>query len=153
MLSLLGYYKPARNSARSAIENVIRSCLFLRKVEADKILSTYELFATAKSTFGAEPQMAKLISQLENQYKELCKTVHSAKVDYMSLSIPFEVLNKFDKAKYTTNVDLLRKVCATSNQTMFWLLHGELRRAGHINEDFVRDAIPRTLKRAVGEKD
>jgi hypothetical protein len=151
-LTLLGIYKPARAALRSAVENFIRVLLLMRDRDVSGIGTVYNLFAQAKAEFKNDAQMLKYIHQLEASYGELCKTVHSAKVDYMSLTVPFERLSRFDTSRYQRNLDHLRNVCALANQAMFWLWHRKLGVAGHLNDDLVRDAVPRSLKRAIGDQ-
>jgi len=149
VMTLLHFYKPARLSMRSGVENLIRSLLLIRGVDATGIHAVHELFNRGKSHFSAEAAIANKVIQLEQIYGDLCKTVHSAKIDYMSLTVPFERLSIFQTTRYTSNMIILRNVSSAANQAVFGLWYAELKKAGHVNEDLVRDAVPRTLKRAV----
>ncbi|MFT9096521.1 MAG: hypothetical protein ABF459_15455, partial [Gluconobacter cerinus] len=83
-----------------------------------------------------------------NIYGELCKSVHSSNIDYLSLSVPFEKLSDFNEEQFLTENERLREVCAVVNQCAFWWWDSKLAVAGHSNEDMVRDAVPRAIKRA-----
>lgn len=147
-LTLFNLYKPARMSLRSGIENVVRSILLLQGVKADEIATVYGLFDRIKLYFSGDATISARIHKLAASYADLCKTAHSAKTDYMSLTVPFNNIIKFQNAKFNSNLGQIRDVSATVNQNLFWIWHLELRLVGHTNSDLVRDAVPRTLKRA-----
>lgn len=151
LLTLAGFYKPARSSLRSAIENSIRVFLISKKIDVSDILSVHELFGIAKKEFSDDRIVLRLLNDLHNEYGELCKSVHSAKIDYLSLTIPFEKLSIFQRTPYLSNVDKLRCVSSLLNQGVFWLWGQHLAIAGHGNEDIVRDSLPRGIKRAKAE--
>lgn len=152
LLTLMHVYKPARMSLRSGIENFVRSLLLIRGVDPTQISSVFELFAEAKLQYKDEDVVLSNVNELHRNYVELCKTVHSTKIDYMSLSVPFEHICVFQNGRYTATVRCICSVSSAANQAMFFLWHSHLGRIGHRNEDLVRDAIPRALKRVVGER-
>jgi hypothetical protein len=149
LFTLMHLYKPARMVLRSSIENLLRTLLFIKGVDAAKITVVYELFAATKSAFSGHATMVAVLKRLDSVYADLCKTVHSAKVDYMSLSVPFEQLFVFNSTRYAANLAAIQSVASVANRTMFLILHDALKTAGHHNEDFVRDSVPRALKREV----
>lgn len=149
VLTLLNLYKPARTSLRSGIENFFRALLLIRNIDATRIRNVYELFDQVEDSFSKESLVASNIHKLRATYGDLCKTVHSTKIDYMSLSIPFERLNDFHSSRFNSNLVVIRSAITAANQVIFCLWHEELKKAGRSNDDFVRDAIPRSLKRAI----
>lgn len=148
MLTLMNLYKPAKISLRSGVENFIRSFLIYRGIDASEISAVYELFDTAKSAFRNDIIIEKNVSSLISDYSDLCKAVHSSKIDYMSLTVPFERLSAFFGSRYNLNMVTLRSVCTSANQLAFLLWNDQLNKVGHENEDYVRDSIPKNVKRA-----
>jgi hypothetical protein len=152
LLSLMHLYKLARMALRSSIENLLRTLLFIRGVDGAKFNVVYELFTAAKTEFSGEPAGTLILQKLEMLYADLCKTVHSAKIDYMSLAVPFEQLVSFSASRYRANLNSINSVATAANRIMFLVWHTRLKATGHLNEDFVRDATPRSLKREVSSK-
>lgn len=147
-LNLCSLYKSSRSSLRSGIENAIRVVLFEKEIDVTKIGSVFDLFGEAKSAYKTEGVAQNLILRLNTIYGELCKSVHSSSTDYLSLSVPFEKLSEFNKKQFLAENERLRDVCSIVNQIAFWLWDSKLGAAGHANEDLVRDAVPRAVKRA-----
>ena len=147
-LTLFNLYKPARISLRSGVENFVRSILLLQGIKADEIVTVYGLFDCIKLHYSSDSTISGRIHKLTASYADLCKTAHSAKTDYMSLTVPFNNILTFQNTKFNGNLGQIRDVSATVNQILFWIWHLELRLVGHANSDLVRDAIPKNLKRA-----
>lgn len=148
LLNLLSLYKVCRYSMRSGIENFIRVIILYAGTDVDALTSVYDLFSVAKDKYKSDATAAALISKLHSGYGELCKSVHSAKVDYLSLAVPFEKLSIFDIGQFKENNEKIRDVLSSINQLLFWLWTDRLASAGHENEDYVRDSVPRSLKRS-----
>jgi hypothetical protein len=147
-LNLCSLYKSSRSSLRSGIENAIRVSLLEKEVDITKIVSVFDLFGAAKSLYKADSVVHGLIVRLSTIYGELCKSVHSSSTDYLSLSVPFEQLSDFNEEQFLAENERLRDVCSIVNQCAFWWWDSKLPTAGHSNEDMVRDAVPRAVKRA-----
>lgn len=147
-LNIISLYKSSRSSLRSGIENAIRIILLEKKINVKEIYSVSELFDEAKSACRQDNVAHGLIIKLIVIYADLCKSVHSADISYLSLSVPFERLSLFDEAQFLAENDRLRDVCSIINQCAFWLWDDKLSLAGHANEDMVRDAVPRAVKKA-----
>ena len=148
LLTLLHIYKPARACLRSGIENHLRSLLLIKKHDASKINNVYDLFKSARKEFQKDSTVKKNIDRLSDYYDELCKTVHSAKIDYMALTVPFETIPTFNTHRFGANLSMIKSVCSLSNQSIFWLWHNQLSKVGPANSDLVRDSIPKNIKRA-----
>ena len=147
-LNLSSLYKSSRSSLRSGIENAIRVALIEKGIDVKNIVSVSDLFSEVKSSYKDDVFAYELIIKLTVIYSDLCKSVHSADVNYLSLSVPFQRLSEFDETQFLAENDRLREVCSIINQCAFWLWSDKLSLAGHSNEDMVRDAIPRAVKRA-----
>ncbi|MHA6768176.1 hypothetical protein [Sphingobium ummariense] len=147
-LNLGSLYKSARSSLRSGIENAVRVALINKGVNVKKIASVFELFNEAKSIYKNDVFVHSFLIKLNAIYADLCRSVHSSDANYLSLSVPFERLSKFDETQFIAENDRLRDVCSVINQCAFWMWHDKLSSAGHANEDMVLDAVPRTVKRA-----
>lgn len=147
-LNLCSLYKSSRSSLRSGIENAIRVSLLQREIDIANIVSVFDLFAAAKSAYKTDQIVHGHIVKLNAIYGELCKSVHSSSANYLSLSVPFEQLSDFEEEQFLAENERLREVCAIVNQCAFWWWDSKLAVAGHSNEDMVRDAVPRSVKRA-----
>jgi hypothetical protein len=147
-LTLLDLYKPARGSLRGAVENFLRLSLMYGGVDPTEETRVYELWRLGKKNFASVAGATDAIQHLEVLYSELCKTVHASKINYMSLAVPFETLSEFHAGRFKSNFTLMKSVYARENQLLFLIKHRALRLVGHKNEDFVRDALPPTIKRA-----
>jgi hypothetical protein len=147
-LNLCSLYKSSRSSLRGAIENGIRVLLIDKEVEVVSIVSVSDMFARAKAECQADSVALAIVKRLHQLYGELCKSVHSSNTDYLSLTVPFEKLSEFEDQAFSKNSAFLRDVSSALNQCAFWIWEGHLSLVGHANSDLVRDAIPRSLKRA-----
>jgi hypothetical protein len=147
-LNLCSLYKAARSSLRSAIENTVRVLLLHKGVDIAPLNSVYDMFARVKHEYKADTTCLLLINKLHAFYGDLCKSVHSASVEYLSLSVPFEKLSVYDAIPFFENNDRLRDVSSAMNQCAFWMWSPLLVQCGHKNVDLVLDALPRSIKRA-----
>lgn len=94
---------------RSGVENVVRALLILEGHKANEIEAVWELFAVARSTFlsAGKDVMVLRVDALHTRYGEMCKTVHSAAPEYMSLRVPFERIFEIDDEKFRITQRLL----------------------------------------------
>lgn len=146
LLNLYSLYKSSRSSLRSGIENAVRVVLLDKKESVTDVSSVYELFALLKKNYS-DVHYKDPIYHLHQSYGELCKSVHSAKLNYLSQTIPFDNLSLLDEAEFISNNEMLRKSCSSLNQMLFLTWDTKLKLAGHANEDLVRDALPKGVKR------
>ncbi|RYF22611.1 MAG: hypothetical protein EOO77_03735 [Oxalobacteraceae bacterium] len=146
-LNLISLYKSSRSSLRSGIENFVRVILLSNGEDMKALTSVFDLFAAARKLLITEHAALKIFDDLRILYGELCKSVHSAKVDYLAQTVPFDKLSQFDQVQFFGNIEKTREVCALVNQLSFWCWNERLAFVGHENADFVSDSVPRKLKR------
>jgi hypothetical protein len=108
----------------------------------------YDMFARAKHEYKSDTTARALIEKLHAHYGELCKSVHSSILDYLSLEVPFERLSAFDGSSFKHNNEMMRDISSIFNQCAFWLWYEALHECGHKNQDMVLDALPNSIKRA-----
>ena len=148
MLNLCSFYKSSRSSLRSAVENGVRVLLLNKGTDISGIVSVYDMFVEARSLYKGDGIIVDIINRLYKVYGDLCKSVHSSHVDYLSLAVPFSELSTFDAKKFIEINENIREVSSCLNQCSFWIWDAHLPLVGHPNSDLVRDAVPRNVKRA-----
>ncbi|MBO9429681.1 hypothetical protein [Sulfitobacter sp. R18_1] len=146
-LTCIGLYKPARTSARSAIENLIRFLLLHRGVDAMSITAVYALFEEANRTFLADEEQFKRIGRLRSVYSELCKTVHSSSADYMNLEVPFNTMLTFDKGKFSDNRDIVRECCTIVGELLFVEFDSLVQSAHYTHRDILSESVSKSVRR------
>lgn len=147
-LTCIGLYKPARTSARSAIENLIRFLLLHRGVDAMKITSVYALFDEINASYSAVPDQLIRVGQLRGIYGELCKTVHSSSADYMNLKVPFNTMLTFDETKFIENRNIVRDTCNVVGEILFLEFNGLVQSAHHSQKDILSESVSKTVRSA-----
>lgn len=146
-LNFISLYKSSRSSLRSGIENFVRVILLSYGEDAKGLTSVFDLFAATRKMLVNEPPAQRIFDNLRKLYGELCKSVHSAEVDYLAQTVPFEKLSQLDQTQFLNNIEKIRETCALVNQLSFWRWNERLASLGHENADFVSDSLPRNLKR------
>ena len=149
MLNFMGAYKSARLGLRGSIENSIRVFTASSGVDVLTINSVYELIESCKAHWATSPQKVQALSNMYGLYGELCKTVHSTSVGYMSLRVPFETMLKFDKGEFDGNCRLIDKTLKAVGEGYFLEFHGLLNRLDFKSADYVRDSVEAEVKRSV----
>lgn len=144
-LTLVGIYKPARLSLRSGIENALRVKIAGSGCDVATITTVPDLVSTAKACAQTEAQSVRLGS-LYAIYGELCRTVHSAAIDYMALRVPFERISQFDATEAQSNLNLLADVLKHLNEVFYIDFHQHLKLIEYRNADLIRDAIEAKVK-------
>lgn len=150
-LTCIGLYKPARTSARSAIENLVRFLLLHRGVDAMSINSVYELFDEANAIFSTDRKQLGRIHQLRSIYRELCKTVHSSSADYMNLEVPFNTMLTFDRDKFAANRNIVRDSCKTAGELLFIEFNSLVQSAHHTQKDILSDSVSSSVRKEARE--
>src|SRR5690606_461496 len=118
---LTSAYKPSISMLRSSVENLIRSILLLRGVQVNTIDAVWELFAVARSNFLKEGEdwVVIRIDALHVRYSEMCKTVHSAAPEYMSLRVPFERIFEFSEEVFVVTRHLVKDVFRLALEALY----------------------------------
>lgn len=147
LLTLFHFYKPSRMCMRSAAENFARFITINDKIDLKSQKSTYELLDAVKLASSSYPNMRSEIDKVCAIYAELCLTVHSAKVEYMTLKVPFAHLTKFDAILFGSNLHIFLRLATALNRTLFLYWGSKLEKIGHKNADLIRDTLPSSLKR------
>lgn len=148
LLNLYSLYKSSRSSLRSGVENSLRVILLHKMVDISAIVTVYELFNRSRIEYKSDELALKLISGMQVSYSELCMSVHSSKLDYLSVAVPFASLSEFQEDQFSVNNNLIRSVSSSVNQIFFLIWSQSLYLAGHVNEDLVRDALPKLVKKS-----
>ena len=150
-LTLICVYKPARLSLRSAIENCVRVLLLHEGVDIEPIKSVHGLFDLANASASMSATQKFRISTLHGIYGELCKTVHSVAINYMSLEIPFQSISKYDTQRSNSNLKNLRDTLRLINSCFYRSFYREIDTLSPRNQDAVLDALPRAIKKEITE--
>ena len=151
--TLTAFYKPGLLCLRSAIENYLRFLVSLDGTDPGTIPTVYELFAEAKSRYPTGSIERPFIDRLHTQYALLCRTSHTTKIDHMSLEVPFSRLNVHSTTKAEENLRRIDLVCTQMLNMWFSVFHQNLNEIGPDNADLTRSLVPRSLKRAISNKE
>lgn len=149
MLTLMGGYKAARLGLRGAIENAIRVFTAASGQDVLVINSVYDLVESCKSHWATTPLKVQTLTNLYSLYGDLCKTVHSSSVDYMSLRVPFETIMQFDKNEFARNASLIDSTLKSIGEGYFIQFHQLLHKIDFKNADYIRDSIEADIKSQV----
>jgi hypothetical protein len=147
-LHLTSAYKPSVSMLRSSVENVIRTLLIVEGINTKEIEAVWELFAVARAHFlkrGMDVIVLR-IDALHGRYGEMCKTVHSAAPEYMSLRVPFERIFEAEHEKFVITQKLLTDVFRISAEALYLSRGGNLGTLHHRLADEIRDGLSPSTK-------
>lgn len=147
-LTSIGVYKQSRTCLRSAIENAMRSIVANSGADVSKFNTIPELFKFAKTTSEIK-SFTDSCDYLYSQYKNLCLTVHSAAIEYMSLVVPFSEIIDINIDEANGNFVLIKNVYSKINEVMYVSYGSVLPRAYYKHADAILDALPSSLKSEV----
>ena len=152
-LTLISFYKPSLLCLRSAIENFLRFMVSLDGIDPGLIGTVHQLFAESKKKHAMGTIERPFLDKLHAQYALLCRTSHTTKVDYMSMEVPFSRLNVHSSPKADENLRRIDLVCTQILNLTFCHFHRDLHQIGVGNADLARSFVPRSLRRAVSNRE
>lgn len=146
-LNFIGAYKASRLTARGGIENTLRVLTAVRGVNILELNSVPALVSGCKDAWASNVLKVQLIGSMYSLYGELCNTVHSSAIDYMSLRVPFERIVEQDTAQYDDNARLLDSLFHLVGEALFLTFHDLLNLMEFKNADYIRDSVSAEIKR------
>lgn len=140
--SVNGNYKAARLLLRSSIENFMKAIAQDEDNSIDQESSVYNLFNRVKAiSFFSRPETRNLFDDIHQEYKELCKDVHTATTANMA---KLSALNTFPTFDQKEADGLLRIVQAliTSYVTLMALKYNvHYHTIGYSNKEVIENGI------------
>jgi hypothetical protein len=143
-----GLYKAANMSARSAVENCFRVITGLQGLDFRTQNSVFDLIALAKQS-PARGQFAEFDLQLGimvGKYGDLCKYVHSAGEEFLSLERKLGEVPRWNKVAGDSFVESLVQLIQSSASLLIYLRPQALRALRHDQRDVVLDSLPMRAK-------
>lgn len=151
LLNFLGLYKSARLSYRGAIENIVRVFAASASVDVLSINSIPTLINRCQDAWASTPAKVQRLNSLYVIYGELCNTVHSTSVDYMSLKVPFQTLLTQDSEEFRLNMTIFDKLLKEMGEALYLTFHAILASIEFKNADYISDSLTADAKKAVLE--
>lgn len=138
-----GNYKAARLLLRSSIENYMKAIALDADTTIDQESSVYNLFDRVKavSFFSSSRDTMKLFTAIYQEYKELCRDVHTASVANM---IQMSALNTFPTFDLKHANALLRivKTLVSSYVTLLTLKYNaHYHSIKYVNKEVIENAV------------
>lgn len=148
-LTLASCYKASRLCLRGSIENAIRVLTASAGYDILKINTVWELVEACKEKWAVDSLRLSILSNIYSIYTDLCNTVHSTSIDYMSLRVPFEKLFDYEKAAFLENANIFDSTMRLLGEAFFLEFHDHLNLIDFKNADYIRDSVEKQIKKAV----
>lgn len=146
-----GNYKASRVMLRISIENFIRAISSIEKNSQLKEMSTYKLFEIAAATkiISNNSLIKKHYDKLHNDYKLLCKDIHTASKLNMSNITSLVDFPSFNKIKSNECKSIFIRVSENITILLCLLFNEFYHSMHHRNKENIINALPGTLKAAI----
>ena len=137
-----GNYKGARLLLRSSIENYMKGASLDEDGTIDQESSVYELFNRAKATvFFTQREHLKLFDVIHQEYKALCRDVHTATTANMALVSALNTFPTFNQ-KFADGVLKTVKRLIESYVTLLAMKYNEYYHGiGYENKEVIENAV------------
>ncbi|MDP3821705.1 MAG: hypothetical protein Q8R33_09530 [Burkholderiales bacterium] len=144
----IGLYKAASMSARSALENLFRVIAGLQGLDFRPLDSVFELVelvkqSPARTTYS---QFDQELGVLIDKYGALCKYVHSAGEEFMSLDRKLGEIPRWTKDDGEALAANFVRMVQSAMSLLIYLRVSALRELRHDQRDIVLDALSNTTK-------
>lgn len=148
--SVNGNYKGSRLLLRSSIENFMKAISLDEDTTIDQEKSVYALFDRAKSIpFFSKDTYKNLFDVVHQQYKELCKDVHTATTNNMMQMSALNTLPSFDVNLAKSVSDVVLSLIPTY-VTMLSLKYNVFYHSIHFeNKDIIQSALIKEFADAI----
>lgn len=153
LLSCQGLYKPANLILRSAIENAIKAIGVAHGQNVLSITSTYDLIRSVRKIRLIEDSRAasKCYSNLIGKYDELCKFVHTADEQHMSLTAFLHDYPEYDAKRAAYFEATVKTTVVAICGLLALTFPKKLRSMHHRHADLIYDMLPAGLKSELAE--
>lgn len=137
-----GNYKAARLLLRSSIENFMKAIAQDEDNSIDQESSVFKLFDRVKAIiFFSRSETKKLFEDIHQEYKELCKDVHTATTEKMTKLSALNSFPSFDQ-KQVDGILRIAKVLITSYITLIALKYNKhYHSIGFLNKEVIENGI------------
>lgn len=148
-----GNYKAARLLLRSSIENFMKAIAQDEDNSIDQEPSVFKLFDRVKAIgFFSRSETKKLFEDIHQEYKELCKDVHTATTANMTKLSALNTFPSFDQ-KQVDGVLRIVIVLITSYITLMVLKYNKhYHSIGFLNKEVIENGIKQEYADAINNK-
>lgn len=147
-----GLYKPCNLILRSSIENFFRATGLHEGQAILEIESTFELARVIRATVIVQgsPEARNQFDRLWSAYRELCKYVHTADENHMSLTTAVGVFPRFEKKEAEKTAAMMKNCMQASYGLLCLMFPKYYRKFHHQDYDAVSDVLPKALRQKLG---
>lgn len=138
-----GNYKASRLLLRSSIENFMKAIVLDEDTTIDQESSVFNLFDRVKavSMFSSSAETMKLYYSIHQEYRELCRDVHTAGVENMTQLSALKTFPTFDE-KQAEGLMRIVKILIMSYVTLLSLKYNNhYHSIGFANKDVIENAV------------
>lgn len=150
---LNGAYKPSKLVLRNCIETFVKAILCNENEDYLKIKNLYEVFDIASDiNFFSEFSNKKYFHKLNNQYSELCLTVHSGDI---KTNAKLETLGVFPSFDSDLSIEISKRFILIVDSIMFLIIsnyYEEVFKMHHSIRDTILEGLPANLKKELSER-
>lgn len=147
---LNGAYKPSKLVLRSCIETFIKSVLGNEDEAFLKLKNVYEVFEIAsKIEFFTNHNNKVYFEKLNNQYSELCITVHSGDIKYNAQLCTLERFPSYDES---LSLEVAKRFVLIAETITFLIISNfddAFHKMHHTIKDSTLDGLPAKLKKDI----
>ncbi len=151
-LNFVGFYKAARLCSRGSIENLLRVLVASAGENVLEINTIPDLVNRCRQIWAHTPERLEVVNTIYSIYSELCNTVHSVSIDYMSLRIPFDKVSEQNSTHYAENIGIIDRLFKSAGEALFFNFSSLLHTLHFRNADYIRDSVSAEVKRSVQEE-
>ncbi|MBA2673011.1 hypothetical protein [Ramlibacter sp.] len=144
----IGLYKAANMSARSGLENFFRVIAAQQGLDFRSVISVFDLIELTKQTPLRHQfiQYDQQLSTLISKYADLCKYVHSAGEEFLTLDRRLSEIPRWSSETGEAFVASLIQLVQAAISIMIYLNISSFRALRHDQRDVVLDALPAGFK-------
>lgn len=96
--------------------------------------------------------ISPVIDSLAAAYDDLCKFVHSATPAHMTFASIYGHVFAYTESDFVACAETQKKICFDANCILFWLRQSVLLKMERMHSDYIRDNLPKELKRAATDR-
>lgn len=147
-LMINGCYKGARMLLRSSIENFIKAISLDEIKDIDKNKSVYDIFDKSKEILIYKDNVA-LWDMIHDQYKELCKDVHTSDLNHMANITALNYFPTFEKKQAVEIYKFIHNLSQAYVSSLAIKYNQQYHQINYLNKNVTNSLIIKDMKKKV----